>query len=164
MKHVYLIRHGKSSWKDESLSDEERPLKRRGEQDAKLMAKILKNRGVMPELIVSSPAKRALRTAQIFAERLDYDEKKIVVNKLLYFEGIDNIIKTIQQLDDKLSTVFMFGHNPDFTELANRFSKETIDNVPTCGVIGIEFDVASWKKTAFGNGKMIFYDYPSNYR
>ena len=164
MKTLYFIRHEKSSWDDDSLSDKERPLKRRGVKNAKMMAKIVRKRGIVPEQIVSSPAKRAQDTANIFAGKLQYGRKKIEVNELLYFEGLKNILNVIHQLDNRHHTVFIFGHNPDFTELANRFSTQTIDNVPTNGVLGVEFETDSWQDVSFSNGKMIFFDYPSNHR
>lgn len=164
MKYLYLIRHGKSSWEDSSLSDKDRPLKRRGVKNAKLMAKVLRGKGVAPELIISSPANRALSTAKIYADKLSFDEKKIAVNNLLYFEGVNNILKVVKQLDDASKTVFIFGHNPDFTEIANRFSDKTIDNVPTNGVVGIEFAADKWSEVSFTNGKLKFFDYPSNHK
>ena len=164
MKTLYLIRHGKSSWTDNSLADKERPLKERGERNAKMMAKVLRKMGIAPKHIVSSPANRALSTAKIFAKGLDYDEKKIAVNELLYFEGINNIVNVIHRLDDKHDVVFIFGHNPDLTEIANRFSESAIDNVPTSGVVGIEFKADEWKDASFSNGKMVFFDYPSNHK
>lgn len=164
MKTVYLIRHGKSSWAEEGLDDKERPLKRRGERDAKLMAKVLRKKEIHPDYVVSSPANRALSTAGIFAKRLHFDEKKIAVSNLLYFEGTASMLKVIRELDDRHNLVFIFGHNPDFTEFANRFSSEPVDNVPTCGIVGIEFKIESWKNASFINGKMIFFDYPSQHK
>ncbi len=164
MKQLYLIRHGKSSWDDGNLSDKERPLKRRGIKNAKLMAKVLRRQDIVPEHIVSSPADRALSTAKIYAGKLGYDENKIAVDDLLYFEGVNNILKVVNQLDDASKTVFIFGHNPDFTEVANRFSEKTIDNVPTNGVVGIAFAADSWKDVSFSNGKMTLFDYPSNHK
>lgn len=128
------------------------------------MAKVLRSKGITPELIVSSPANRALSTAKIYAGKLNYDEKRIAVNSLLYFEGVNNILKVVNQLDDVSKTVFIFGHNPDFTEVANRFSDTTIDNVPTNGVVGVEFKTDKWSAVSFSNGKLIFFDYPSNHK
>lgn len=164
MKTLFFIRHGKSSRDDESLSDSERPLKPRGEKDAGMMAKIIRKRGIVPEQIVSSPAKRALDTAKIFSSFLDYGKKKIEVNDLLYFGGAENIFNVIRRFDNEHKTVFIFGHNPDFTELANRFSEKKIDNVPTCGVVGVEFNVASWKDVSSSNGQLTFFDFPSNHK
>ncbi len=164
MKNLYLIRHGKSSWDDSSLPDKERPLKRRGEKDASLMAKLLVNRKIVPDAFVSSPANRALSTAKIMAEKMGFDKKEIAVNALLYFQGMENILQVIHQLNERHNTVFIFGHNPDFTELANRYSQKTIDNVPTTGVAGIEFKVKSWKDVSLKNGRLIFFEYPSNHK
>lgn len=164
MKTVYFIRHGKSSWDNSHLSDKERPLKRRGEKDAEMMAKILRKQGIIPDLIVSSPARRALDTAKIYAGKLDYPEKKIQMNDLLYFEGIKNILHVIHQLDSRHRTVFIFGHNPDFTTIANKFSQKAIDNVPTNGVVGVTFKTDAWQDASFSNGTLVFFDYPSHYK
>ena len=164
MKTVYFIRHGKSSWENSSLRDEERPLKTRGEKDAKLMADILKKRGIVPGHVLSSPALRALETARIFSRKLDFAVEKIEVVRLLYFEGIESIMKAIRQLDDRQATIFIFGHNPDFTEIANRFSSKSIDNLPTCGVAGVDFKAKNWKDASYESGRLIILEYPSLYR
>src|SRR5687767_5892702 len=101
MKTLYLIRHAKSSWEEEGLSDKQRPLKKRGLNDAELMGKVLRKHGIKPKQIISSPAKRAFDTAEIIAKQLEFDKKKIETNKQLYFEGIGNILKVMQSLDNK---------------------------------------------------------------
>ena len=164
MKTVYFIRHGKSSWDDSSLQDKERPLKKRGVKNAKLMAKVIHNRGIISPLLVSSPANRALSTAKIFAGKLKINETKIIVNDQLYFEGLQNILKVIHEQDDRHQVMFIFGHNPDITELANKFSDKAIDNVPTCGVVGVEFKADTWEALSYSIGKMIYFDYPSNHK
>ena len=106
---------------------------------------------------------RARATAKRIAAEIAF-EKKIEISKLLYMEGVENIFEAIRTLDDKTATAFLVGHNPDFTELLNRLSEKDIENMPTCGVAGVEFDIQSWKQAAFGNGRMFFYDFPSRHR
>src|SRR5262245_44557478 len=118
MKTLFLIRHAKSSWAEPGLSDRERPLNDRGRRDAPKMGKRLAKRDAVPDLILSSPAVRALETAEIIAEKLDYRRKDIVVVDRLYGVAADDLLALIQKLDDKLQRVMLFGHNPGLTELA----------------------------------------------
>lgn len=161
MRTLYLARHGKSSWKYPELDDRDRPLKTRGENDAQLIGKLLKDKGVKPGLILSSPAKRASHTAIIFAKELGYAPEAIVQHEGLYFKGIGEIIKTIQQTEDRHDDVMVFGHNPDTLELVNNYADSDFDNVPTSGVACIQFDVESWKGVNLQNGILRWLDYPS---
>ncbi len=164
MKKVFLIRHAKSSWDNPELEDKDRPLKKRGEKDSEIMGELLKKFKIKPDVILSSPARRALSTARIISDYVDYDKKKIIVNDDLYFEGIKGMMNIIHQFDNKLQTALLFGHNPDMTEMLNRFSKKAIENVPTCGVGGVEFEIKEWKDADWKNGKLAIYEYPSKYR
>ncbi|NNC93945.1 MAG: histidine phosphatase family protein [Chitinophagales bacterium] len=164
MRKLFLIRHGKSSWDNPKLSDKDRPLKKRGRRDGLIIAKVLKEMHIQPDLIVSSPANRAFSSAMIIADEIGYPQEKIEKNEDLYFSGINSIYEVIRDIDDKHSKVFIFGHNPDFTSFANQFSDDYIDNVPTTGVVGIEFNVNSWKKIDGDNGSLIMFEFPSRYR
>ena len=139
MKTLYLIRHAKSSWKLSNLSDFDRPLKKRGISDAPLMGSVLKQKGVKPDLMVSSPANRAISTAKLVAKELGYPQMEIEQNKGIYHAYITDLLKIVQSIDDKHNTVCLFGHNPGFTDLANFLTGTTIFNVPTSGVCGITF-------------------------
>jgi phosphohistidine phosphatase len=143
VKKLLLVRHAKSSRDDPSLPDRDRPLDERGERDAPKMGKRLAKRDVKPDLLVSSPAKRALATAQLIAEEIGYKRKDIEVNDRLYASDADTLLEVIQELDDKLRCVMLFGHNPEFTELAHRLSSE-ISDMPTCAVAELGFDTKSW--------------------
>src|SRR5437762_9041010 len=124
MKTLILVRHAKSSWDDTSLPDKDRPLNNRGKRDAPKMGERLAKRGAKPDLILSSPAKRALKTAEIIAKKLDYKRKDIVVDDRLYAVKPDDLLGVIRKLGDKLERVMVFGHNPELTELAHRLSSE----------------------------------------
>jgi phosphohistidine phosphatase len=133
MKTLFLIRHAKSSWDDPALPDKDRPLGDRGRRDAPKMGKRLAKRDVKPDLILSSPARRALKTAEIIAKKLDYKLKDIVVDDRLYASAVHDLLNVIHKLGDKLERVILFGHNPELTELAHRLSSE-ITHMPTCAV------------------------------
>jgi phosphohistidine phosphatase len=165
MKTLYLIRHAKSSWDDLDLTDIERPLNERGKKDAPRMGKRLKEKNVFPDLILSSPAKRAFETCKVFAKTLGFSEEKIKTDKRLYHASEDQILKVVQEiedLNDQEEVVMIFGHNPGLTEFANSLLNETIDNIPTCGVVASKIRVKYWKETTFGSGEMKFFDFPKN--
>ena len=143
MKTLFLVRHAKSSWDDPTLPDRERSLEARGERDAAKMSKRLAQRHEKPDLIMSSPAVRALATANIIAEGLDYKLKGIEVNDRLYAATADALIALIEELDDKLKRVMLVGHNPEFTALAHHFSSE-VTHMPTCAVAVFEFAAKTW--------------------
>lgn len=100
MKTLYLVRHGKSSWRHKELRDQERPLKKRGAEDADLMAKHLNSKSIIPDLIISSPARRAFQTAIIFAENLKYAEDKIELNRSVYSSSYEELLAVVMALDD----------------------------------------------------------------
>lgn len=115
----------------------------RGERDAPKMGKRLAKRDAKPDLILSSPARRALTTAEIIAKELDYKQKDIVVDDRLYAADADDVLGIIRNLGDKLERVMVFGHNPELTELAHRLSSK-ITHMPTCAVAEFTFDAKSW--------------------
>lgn len=164
MKRLYLIRHAKSSWKDKSLDDFDRPLNKRGKRDAPVMGKQLKQQQVMPDVIISSPARRALKTAKIIAREIDFPEKQIITDHSVYMADEQQLLTVIQNIDDSFQTAMLFGHNPGFTLFANTLSDYQIDNIPTCGVFCVDFEVASWKEVAAQRGAFQFFDYPRKHQ
>jgi phosphohistidine phosphatase len=163
LKQLYLIRHAKSSWDNPDLKDHDRPLNKRGKRDAPLMAKVLRKKGVKPDLILSSSAKRAFDFAKIIAEEVGYKKNKIVVLKDLYMAGEDEMLNAVRSVKDNINTVFLIGHNPDLTSFANSLSNYSLDNIPTSGVFQIEFDSDRWNDINIGKGKFVSFDYPKKY-
>jgi phosphohistidine phosphatase len=159
MKTLFLIRHAKSSWDDSALPDKDRSLNDRGRRDAPKMGKRLAKRDVTPDLILSSPARRALTTAEIIAKKLDYKLKDIVVDDRLYAGAADDLLKVIHKLGDKLESVMLFGHDPELTELAHRLSSE-ITHMPTCAVTEFTFNAKSWSNIGKTRVAKVALDYP----
>jgi phosphohistidine phosphatase len=154
MKTIILVRHGKSSWEFDVL-DRERPLKRRGEEDAKLVASQFIRLYKLPNKIYSSPAKRALSTCKIFTEIFDLPEKSInVVEELYDFSG-ENVIYFIESMSNELDTVMIFGHNHAFTSISNNFGSIFIENLPTSGLVKINFDIDNWKAIKSGKTELL---------
>ena len=143
MKTLFLVRHAKSSRDDSALPDKERPLNDRGMRDAPKMGARLAKHDRKPDLILSSPALRALTTAEIIANKLDYRIKDIVVDERLYAAAPDDLLEVIRKLGEKAECVMVVGHNPELSELAHRLSSRITD-MPTCAVAEFAFDVKSW--------------------
>ena len=164
MKTVILVRHAKSSWKDSSLKDLDRPLNKRGKRDAPFMGKKLKERQVMPDLILSSPAKRAKKTAAAVAEEIGYPKKKIRYDDKMYHSGARALLEIVRNQDDGHGTIMLFGHNPDLGDLAEMLLKrDPVYTIPTTGVYCIRLAVPSWKNVREGKGETVFFDYPKRY-
>lgn len=159
MKTLFLIRHAKSSWDDTALPDRDRPLDDRGKRDAPKMGKRLAERDVKPDLILSSPAMRALATAEVIAKTLDYKLKNIVVNDRLYAGRADDLLDVIRELGDKLERVILVGHNPELTELAHHLSSE-ITHMPTCAIAEFTFDAKSWSDIGKAKPAQVALHYP----
>jgi phosphohistidine phosphatase len=131
--------------KDVPMADKDRPLDERGERDAPKMGRRLAERGAKLDLIVSSPALRALATAQLIAKALRYKLGDIALNDRLYASQADELLGVIHALDDTLKSVMLVGHNPEMSDLAHRFASEIID-MPTCAVAEFRVDAKSWSQ------------------
>jgi phosphohistidine phosphatase len=165
MKTIILVRHAKSSWKDPNLDDFDRPLNKRGKRNAPFMGKKLKEQKVIPDLVLSSPAKRAKKTAIAISKAIDYPKKQIIFDDNLYHAGVRYLFELVKNLDDAYETVMLFGHNPDLNKFADMsVKKNMVDNIPTAGVYCIRFDVNQWKKVKEGKGEFVFFDFPKRYK
>ena len=164
MLSLYLIRHAKSSWADPGMNDFDRPLNDRGKKNAPFMGKQLRKRGEQPDLLVSSTANRAISTARLIAHELNYSLNKIKPNDALYHASVATWLKEVNALPDKKKTIMVFGHNDGITAFANYLTDEEISNIPTCGIVKINFDFDTWKMVSKGNGTMDYFDYPKRYK
>ena len=162
MKTLIIVRHAKSSWDNIGQDDKERPLNDRGKKDAPEMAKRLKDRNIKVDKFVSSPAKRAKKTAKYFAEAYDTDKKDIVITDELYDASPANFYQVVAQLKDDWDAVAIFSHNPGITSFVNSLTNVQIDNMPTCGIFAVQADVESWQAFSKADKKFLFYDYPKN--
>ncbi len=160
MKKLYLVRHAKSSWDNPELRDYDRPLNERGKRDAPRMGKRLKEREITPDLMLSSPAKRALTTCMEIARILGYDKERIKTDKRIYHANEDDLIKVLKEQNDNFDIVMLFGHNPGLTDFANSLFNERIINIPTCGIVAGELQISSWKEIKWGCGPLEFFDFP----
>jgi phosphohistidine phosphatase len=159
MKKLYLIRHAKSSWLEEGVDDFDRPLKGSGIRHAHNTSQWLFQQGFTPNLILSSPATRALHTALIFAKNLHYPYRSIKIKEAIYEAQLEDIFNTIHKIKDKHKSVLLFGHNPTITAFVNHCIDHIIDNVPTTGVACLKFDVEHWADIKT-EAELLFFDFP----
>jgi phosphohistidine phosphatase len=164
MKTLYLVRHAKSSWSDSSLRDFDRPLNERGKHDAPFMGKLLNEKKCKPDLFLASPAKRAYSTAKKIAKEMGVDKSAIVTNAQLYHADESLLLYVVQSQINAIQSLMLFGHNPGLTEFAALLSHHEFENIPTCGVVCIDFLADSWREVKFNTGTLRFFEYPKKYK
>ena len=155
MKQLFLIRHAKSDWTNPELKDIERYLNERGYSNANMMAAKFNYK---PDLIITSPAIRAISTALIFARNLNYNANNICIKQELYETSVKDYLAVINSIDNSYHTVLLFAHNPTISDLAQHLTQALPMELPTCAIAGISFDVSDWKKVK--QGELFLFDYP----
>ncbi len=160
MKKLILIRHGKSEWNGETLPDFERPLNKRGKRDCPVMAQRMVEANIMPERWISSTAKRARETVEIMNKVFALDEKRITWSDRLYLASPAEIAEVIAREGGEASTLFLTGHNPGISELAAAISGVRLDNIPTCGIFGVQAEIENWSEINTKRFTFDFFDYP----
>ena len=163
MKNLYLIRHAKSDWSDGSKSDFERGLNKRGQKAILIMAKALKEKKIIPDLILCSSAKRAKLTAKGLAKKIGYSAEIKYIDTL-YMAEPETIQELIKDINNTVNTLFVVGHNPETTELSNSLSENYIDNVPTLGIVAFDLPIDHWREFKLSEGKMDFFIYPKMFQ
>lgn len=159
MKKLLLIRHAKAVH-DTSYEDFERPLTPSGIKDAEFMAERLQKKGVVPQILVSSPAIRALATADIFSEYLSLSKPK--QDEKIYEAGRVTLLDVINGFDDRYNFIGLAGHNPTIEEMVKYLTGKAVD-FPTCAVALIGFEFDSWPQVAAGTGDLKWYDSPKEH-
>lgn len=160
MKILTLVRHAKSSWKDTSLADRDRPLNKRGKRDAPEMGRRIAEAGIRPSLIVSSPAVRAWTTAKIVADAIGYPREFLQRDNNLYLATVNGILDVIVAQDNGFNSLMLVGHNPGFTDFANYLVPGLTNNLPTAGVVSVELDTDDWSLYDKPDAKLLVHDFP----
>jgi phosphohistidine phosphatase len=160
MKTLVLIRHGKSSWQGDVLNDFDRPLNERGKKEAVEMAKRLLRNNIAVDQFVSSPARRAKKTAKLFIREYGNKESEILYLPELYHASIETFGTVVSGLSNDYTTVAVFSHNPGITEFVNTFALAQIDNMPTCGVYAVRAAAASWSEFSMATKELLLFNYP----
>jgi len=162
IKTLIILRHAKSCWETPVKSDFDRPLNKRGYKNAPFMAKVFKDLNIPIDLIISSPANRAITTAKIFSDEIGYPTEKIIKDMSIYEAGLSDLISLLKETDNKYNNVMIVGHNNAFTDLANYLTDESIDNIFTCGIVGISFN-GTWQEVDNVECTFLFFEYPKKY-
>jgi phosphohistidine phosphatase len=162
MKTLYLMRHAKSSWNFDDLSDQERPLNGRGRDDAPHMGQALAARNIQLDLLVSSPAVRALSTASLVAKEINYPHDQIRVIEGIYGAEVPDLLAIVHQLPDEATSVLLVGHNNTLTDFVNLLSPNQMPELPTAAIVCLKFNTERWAELDRANAEFYFYDYPKN--
>ena len=161
MKNLILIRHAKSSWAHQ-VSDFERTLKKRGLEDSKLISSYAKGKIFKPDLILSSDAQRAKSTAEIFINILNFQDVDFQLNNKLYDFSGNDLIQVIKNCDNNVHNLMIFGHNHAITAFTNTFGSKYFDNVPTCGLLHIKFNINYWND--LNQGETLLSVFPKDFK
>ncbi|MFW2378350.1 SixA phosphatase family protein [Aliarcobacter butzleri] len=163
MKKLILIRHAKSDWSNPFLDDFLRPLNKRGKKNAPLMAKVLKEKNIRPDLIISSPSLRTKQTLEYFIKELNYKDE-VKLEESIYEAPYENLLKVIKDIPNIHKIVFLIGHNPGLCDLTNFLVDKSFENIPTCGIVEIDFNAKSWQDISKENSNLISFEYPKKYQ
>jgi len=146
MKKLIFVRHGRAEESSSMIPDYERSLTTKGKNISEQMALVLKKKENIPVVLVTSPAFRAYETALVFARVLGYDPDKVILKDSLYSHAtLKSFAEILEEISDEINAVIFFGHNPSFTEIPDRLSKNGIDFMPKTGIVCISFKSDSWK-------------------
>ena len=160
MKQLIVTRHAKSSWDSNAPSDFQRPLNKRGVRDTPIMAERLKERGTLPELILSSTAVRALETTDLLMATLGLKNNQLLTTDSIYEAPLPALEQAVNNLPDHISVAMIVGHNPGVSSLGSFLCSQPNLQMPTCAMACFELDITSWKDTYRDCASMLWYDYP----
>lgn len=163
MKTLLLMRHAKSSWDKAGQPDIERPLNDRGRREVPAMGERLAKRNIFPDMIMSSPAERAIHTATIIAPYLKMPASRIVRTEELYMASADVFLSLVQLCDDNVDTLMLVSHNPGITQFAAQLTDSPIDHMPTAAIFIAKFNVKAWHEATPGMGDYVAFEYPQKY-
>jgi len=161
MKTLYLMRHAKSSWSFDDLTDEQRPLNGRGRDDAPHMGQALAKRNTKIDLLLASTAVRSLTTAALVAQEINYPHEQIVVRPEIYHADLNELLHVVRELPDEAQSVLLVGHNNTITELVNIFLTSPLsEEMPTAAIACLHFQIDRWAEVDRTNAELYFFDRP----
>ena len=163
MKRLTLLRHAQANSENVRLPDHDRPLSARGKRDTAAMGSRLVSRNTEPSLFLSSTATRAIETAKIIAAAIGFSQEIIETDRRLYLAHHSDILEVVENQGDTIADLFIVGHNPGLTDLANHLLPDLrLDNLPTTGIVAIESTTQIWSHLSQSNSNLLYYDYPEN--
>jgi phosphohistidine phosphatase len=161
-KTLLIMRHGKSSWQKAGEDDFTRALLPLGVERTEIVGKQLLKERVLPQIIISSPAERAVRTAFCLADTIKLNHDAISTNESLYFKTVNDYFDALYSAPEDVSKIMIVGHNPMITEFANFFLSQKIDNLPTSGILALESDADNWTAFVLSFRRVLFHLIPKN--
>ena len=165
MKRIVLVRHATATAREADGEDFDRSLRKKGRKEALELAGWYETVAEVPDLLLTSPANRALETALVFAKELGYSKKKIMVNEALYGSlHPQDFLKVLRAIDDKYDSVMIFGHEPSFSQFAQFAVQGFEQDMPKCGVLGFDVDSKVWRKVNPREGRLQFFEHPQKLR
>lgn len=163
MKELIFVRHAKSDWSIKDQIDEDRFLNKRGYKEAYYVGNWFTKNKSNPDFIFTSTAIRATSTALIFSRIMCFNMLLFNLEKTLYESSVELLINCLKNKDNSLKTIMLFGHNPTFTSICNELNETLIfENLPTCGMVSLQFNIKHWKELDKGLGKLNYYKFPEN--
>jgi phosphohistidine phosphatase len=151
IKKLFVVRHGKSSWEQPGVEDIDRPLKERGIKNSYEIAELITKKYPHPDCLITSPASRALNTAIIFSRILNTPPDQLIVKDSLYLAEVEEIEEILFEQNNKWNSIMIFGHNPGFTDFVNKYSNLRLQNLPTAGLVYMQFKADKWREIAKNN-------------
>tara|TARA_Y100000814_G_C12120211_1_gene330296 strand:- start:39 stop:554 length:516 start_codon:yes stop_codon:yes gene_type:complete len=165
MKKILFVRHASASHTMQTVPDHDRPLSDSGLKEAQIMAKSLLAEQIIPQLYLSSSAKRALDTSKIIINEINNQSiNSILVNNKIYYNGLDGVINSIKEadLDNKYNFIGIFGHNPVFEDIYNSIKGTRLHKFPTCAMVLCSFEVKKWIDFSIESSTFIWSNHPNN--
>ncbi|NNE99859.1 MAG: histidine phosphatase family protein [Pyrinomonadaceae bacterium] len=153
MKTLFVLRHAKSSWDYPELADFERPLNKRGKKAAPFMGDLMRRKGLIPEFILSSSAKRAKQTAKLVKASAEI-ENDIHFDRQVYGASTNTLLHIVGEFENGHSSAMIVGHNPGFEGLVEVLGGE-YQRMPTAALAVIELEIDTWHETAAGKGILV---------
>lgn len=161
MKRLTLLRHAKSDLKSPTSPDFDRPLSLRGFDEASEMGRRLAAMRLAPDALISSPAARAWSTAQVIASALGCGADTIFRERAIYEAEPEDLLSVVRELRSSWEHVMILGHNPGLSDLAQRLASDPLEDLPTCGVVSLEFEVDGWPGVEETPGRVLLFDAPA---
>lgn len=160
MKHIYFIRHAKSSWSTQVQKDIDRPLNQRGKRDAPFMADMLVKKGVQIDGIIKSPAQRITETVIPFIKAFSIEEENVLTENQIYEGSIYDILDVVHSAVEDWESIMIFGHNPAMSYVADYFGGKDVVSMPTCGILKVKSKAKDWAAVNASNSKITSFYYP----
>ncbi|MBK7174725.1 MAG: histidine phosphatase family protein [Bacteroidales bacterium] len=160
MKTLFVMRHAKSAWGEPGLNDFDRPILEKGKKRTQNVIHYLMKKKVNPDLVFSSPALRAMETAILMVNGLELNKQTLRVEKSIYTSDADQLEDLFLEVPRSVSEVLLIGHNPAVTDFVNKFLDESIEYMPTSGVVSLTFNINEWDEIIKSRPKLNFIVFP----